>query len=73
MPIHVSICCDHRGCHESQPATFEARTETFGTLLEAYRSAGWKVTFEDGGPLHALCPEHAREAAAAAPTEAPPA
>lgn len=56
MALHIHLVCDF--CPTMQPASFDALSETFGDLVESYRSSGWKVTLGDScRVIGATCPD----------------
>lgn len=55
MGLHINICCDF--CREGQSLAFDGLEETYRDLIDAVRTAGWRVTLsEKHWVVEACCP-----------------
>ena len=58
MSVYINFVCDHENCKQLQSASFDQFSETWNDMLEAFKSAGWKLDMEEAKVIKSICPNH---------------
>lgn len=59
MPLYIRAVCEQVGCDLGYTYSFDHVAETYGELLVAMRTHGWRFELNDKAqPERMACPEH---------------